>query len=150
MLVSSFSILIWRFQQKGMLSRGCDSQMKQIKVCYLFLIENSSIGENLQKLHVAAPPCLDGVSVAFALKVWDKSSKKACKGRAPWPFLFSANPHPPHLYEGQGTVHWKVALRPHPRSFCPLLLPQWPWNIARTSCILCDQYSRTASPSWSQ
>lgn len=62
-------------------------------------------------------------SVSFALRVWEKSSKKACKGRALWPLLFSANPHPPHLYEGQGTVNWKVALRPHPHSFCPSLSP---------------------------
>lgn len=59
----------------------------------------------------------------FGFRIWDKGSKKACKGQALWPFLFRTTLHPLHLYEGQGTVHWTVAPRPRPRSFCPRLSP---------------------------
>lgn len=122
---------LWRFLQKEKLSREhfrrvLEDVNRNGNKSVIYLLLNSCLlrkpeilsGRIFWKLHVVVPP-----SVSFAFRVWDKGSKKACKGWALWPFLFSANPHPPLSYEGQGTVHWKVAPCPHPHSFCPCLSP---------------------------
>lgn len=80
-----------------------------------------------------------------------KGSKKACKGQALRPFLLERPPHPPHLSEGQGTMHSKIAPHHHlhPCSLS-LLLPLWPPDIELTSCILPTlyQYLNNCTSSW--
>lgn len=121
-------------------------------ISVLFVIkfrELPIINKNPRKLHklVPFPPMPEQAlraSASSGFNVRDKGSKKACRGQALWPFLIQSNSSSPqHLYEGQGTAHWKVVaprLRPLSLSLS-LPSPPWPWDIAPTSCILLDQYS---------